>query len=275
EQVLLELGSIDEMTDRYRDTKQYLIGPEIFPSYVSVLKIVFIAVSIAISILFVIDVMLTPSQFVHHIGENLISLFFIYIQGFAWVTIIFALIDRFGTHNSQLHLHGKPWHPKQLQPLPSHRMMIKRSEPISSIILNVLLAILFVYSMELIGVHRFTDNGWSVIPIFKPSEFARFLPVILILIALNILIDSVKLVRAKWTIPLITTEAILLIPQLAAAAWIFADQSVWNPAFITQLVESGIMQAGSEAYDWTSTLWVAIQDNVLYLIGLVVIIQLI
>src|SRR5690242_9783889 len=62
EAVLLKLGSPDELANKYRGGKGYLIGPEIYSTYIMVLKIVLGAVGIAMFVVFLIQTVMTPAQ---------------------------------------------------------------------------------------------------------------------------------------------------------------------------------------------------------------------
>lgn len=136
QQVLAELGDPREMANRYRDAKQYLIGPELFSSYLSVLKIVIIAVSIAFAVLFCIESLLEPRTIAELFIDHLLGLIIAYFQAFTWVTIIFALIEFYTIRKGRSHkLSGSgAWKPSDLPQLPDHLTEIKRSGPIASII---------------------------------------------------------------------------------------------------------------------------------------------
>src|SRR5699024_5117496 len=75
EEVLLELGSPRELADKYRGTKKYLIGPALFDTYVSTLKIVLVVVSVGIGIGFIIPTVLEPSSILDYFFDMIVSLF--------------------------------------------------------------------------------------------------------------------------------------------------------------------------------------------------------
>ena len=68
ESVLLELGNPKDLADKYRGSKKYLIGPELFHPYVSILKIVFFALLVAMSVVFIIETIIEPSSIFRHIA---------------------------------------------------------------------------------------------------------------------------------------------------------------------------------------------------------------
>ena len=90
------------------------------------------------------------------------------IHGFAWVTVIFAYIEYRGLAKSPM-IHGNP---RKVIPEPAAR--IKPIEPLLGILFSVLFFVLFTFSINLIGVHRFDENldrhSWC----FKQAAFAKY-----------------------------------------------------------------------------------------------------
>ena len=66
EEVLLELGSPKRLAEKYRETKKYLIGPELYDSYVTVLKIVLISVALGLGVSFTVKTILDPLSILEH-----------------------------------------------------------------------------------------------------------------------------------------------------------------------------------------------------------------
>src|SRR5690606_27870445 len=145
-----ELGDPSEMADRYRGSKRYLIGPRLFPSYVSVLKIVWAAIGIALGVMFVIEGVMEPTNLLDHFVDSLVAILLGGIQGFAWVTAVFGVLEYTGAQKSDGKKTEQAWKPSELPQLPDDRKRISASEPIASIILSVLFVVLFSYSIELL-----------------------------------------------------------------------------------------------------------------------------
>lgn len=277
QQVLAELGDPREMANRYRDAKQYLIGPELFSSYLSVLKIVIIAVSIAFAVLFCIESLLEPRTIAELFIDHLLGLIIAYFQAFTWVTIIFALIEFYTIRKGRSHkLSGSgAWKPSDLPQLPDHLTEIKRSGPIASIIFYTIAAGIILLSIEHIGVWWFQGQQPTVIPIFDEAVFRSFVPVILALFALAVIKNIAMLIKRRWTLSLIGAEILLSLLSFLLALWMFADQTVWNPDFIQQLIDSGMMSAASDLHDIVLRVWDTLQDMILYIISIIFIIDIV
>ncbi|GGG15122.1 hypothetical protein GCM10010912_69410 [Paenibacillus albidus] len=277
EAVLLELGDPGELADKYRGTRRYLIGPDLFDTYLSVLKIVVIAITIAMTALFSVESIVNPThvldQFVSYIVDLIISLF----QGFTWVTLIFGVAEYKGVHRSKQKSKTSPsWEPTQLPPLPTQLTRIKRSDPIASIIFTILFAALFLFSLELFGVWFFQEGGPRVVvPFFNEEVMRRFVPLVGIALALSLVKDVVKMITGKWTIALIGFDILVSILHFIVALFMFADKSVWNPAFMQQLASSRSLAAGSEALRTAGSIWERAQDGIIIAIGLVIAVEVI
>ncbi|HLR66794.1 MAG TPA: hypothetical protein VK105_06585, partial [Virgibacillus sp.] len=74
EEVLLELGNPRELADKYRGTKRYLIGPNIFDTYILILKIVLIVISSLIGVGFLIQTILNPISILDYFIDMIVSL---------------------------------------------------------------------------------------------------------------------------------------------------------------------------------------------------------
>ncbi|MNO30782.1 hypothetical protein D3C76_207290 [compost metagenome] len=136
EGVLLKLGNPSDLADKYRGSKRYLISPELFPTYIFVLKIALAAIAIATTVTFVVDTVLDPAQIQGQLTSYLSSVISGCFQGFAWVTIIFFFVDYKGA--SKTKLGSNTWKPSDLPPLPDGRVRIKMSDPIVSITIRII-----------------------------------------------------------------------------------------------------------------------------------------
>ena len=60
--VLTELGRPSELANKYRDSKQYLIGPEYFSLYIFVLKVVLGAVALGMAVAMTVGFITAPPR---------------------------------------------------------------------------------------------------------------------------------------------------------------------------------------------------------------------
>lgn len=272
EEVLIELGDPSSLADKYRGKERFLISPERFDPYLSVLKIVLVSVAIAISVGFVIDFFMGPVNIAKQFAEYLASLFSASIQGFAWVTIVFILIEHRGNRTSDNRT-KKPWRPSDLPSIPDPKTVIKPIEPILGIIFSVVFLILFAYMLNLVGVHRFYDGQSTVIPVFNEEVFRKYIPFIWVLTAIGILRDCMKMITRKWTRQIVVFHLFFNIMSLIFTLIMFTDPSIWNPQFMNELVQAGAITEGSEGFQTVSTIWDRSREGLIYVIALITVID--
>ncbi|MBW7477341.1 hypothetical protein K0T92_21715 [Paenibacillus oenotherae] len=275
EEVLLELGSPQEMAEKYLGQRRYLIGPKLFDLYWMVVRIVVFSIVLALGIGLIIELFLEPVQGGQFIIESIASLISAAVQGFAWVTVVFAVMEYRGVKAPDIGLGAKnEWRPSQLAPIPNPKTTIKRSEPIASIIVNLLVILWLTSSIHYFGIIYFNEDGGTVIiPFFNEAVFRAYYPLIWVTIAISILKDSIKLVAGRWTTKLAAFHLLFNLASVVIAAIIFMDPAVWNAEFLSELLASGMVSAGSEGYETASIIWNNTADNFIYIVAVIAIID--
>jgi hypothetical protein len=113
--VLTELGRPSELADKYRDVKQHLIGPEYFALYTFVLKIVLGATALGMTIALAVGFATSPPANIGiGIGEFISSMVMALVQAFAWLTLGFALAERY--NKKKIKFPDDHWKPSDLPP---------------------------------------------------------------------------------------------------------------------------------------------------------------
>lgn len=272
EQVLLELGPPTALADKYRGYERYLISPVLFDSYVSVLKIVLVSITIAMTAVFAIQAIMEPAGWASSIGHYFGSIFEIGVQGFAWVTAVFALID-YGRHRSGVKVGSAAWKPSDLPEIPEPQAQIRLVEPIVGILFTVIFTVIFISSVELIGVYSFQNGDRSIVPFLDKIAFEAYLPVVWLAAAIGIIKACFKMVIRKWN----TT---MLIVQLAASLGVFvlfcilfADGTIWNGQFMQQLAQTGMVVPGSDGYETVERIWTGLTENFLLVVGFFTVVE--
>jgi len=227
EAVLLGLGEPSALADQYRGKKRFLIGPANFDHYLFVLKIVVTAVGFGLTLALIIGNVVNPPQNVlAAMGSYVAAMIAAIIQGFAWVTAIFAIIEHCGVSVIKLP-RDKIWSPLDLPQIPVKETRIKPIEPILGIAFAVFMIILFNSANQLIGAYvAGSDSSVTVIPLFNEETFRGFLIFFNLLFSLGIVKECIKLVIGRWTIGLAAINAVVNVISLIVFVYIFSNHAI-------------------------------------------------
>ena len=223
---LNELGDPARLAANYAGRTLTLIGPNTYISYLTTLKVVAsTAVPIVFLVLFLIS-MVRKTEISAAVLGALGSALTVAVYLAVALTIMFALVDRAATRNTDAAHRGSAWSPKSLpteeRPLPKTWV-----ETVWSVVFVVILvAAVFMLRTD----SPFSNNG-EAIQILSPSLWKFWLPYFLAILLLGIVLDFVRLGIGRWhPIPTLTGTVLTLagaIP-LVALAW---QSKIVNPAF--------------------------------------------
>jgi len=200
EEVLTALGHPGKMAAQYRETKRYLIGPELFDTYWVVMKVVailsLIGVTIAFGIQLILDLSSTEQLFVKYIG----LLFEVGVHAVTWVTLVFAIREYIGVKAADMGRKKKgAWHPSQLPSIPDTGSRIRISGSIVSMMFYIFFFVIFVYS-NLFGIFLHVGtSAYKYIPFWNQDVVRQVLPFFYGLLVLFLLREVIKLLIGQWT----------------------------------------------------------------------------
>ncbi len=277
EDVLYELGKPQALADKYRDQKRYLIGPELYPYFIFILKIVFMAISISMVVLLIVRGLGEPNQIWKIFLETAGTFISAIAQAFIWITVMFGLSEHFGWHKKEINLPAeKEWRLSDLPQLPDERNKISRAESIFTIIFLVIGGALVSFALDLIGIWVIKPGvNATIIHFFNNQVFATYLPLIYVTIILEILVEMVKLVIAKWNYKTIAAEILSKGINLVAGLIIFSNANIWNSEFLAQFRASQLLGGNNESYTFISSIWNNVTENIVFYIILLFILSVI
>ncbi|WP_461177443.1 HAAS signaling domain-containing protein [Virgibacillus ainsalahensis] len=257
EEVLLELGHPRKLARKYRGTKKYIIGPELYDWYILVLKIALISTVAIFTLVFVIQVILNPINILDYFVNYIVSFFTSIIpMVFGWTTLGFILAEHFSEGKLEKLELDKGWKPSKLAPVPDPKRQIKRSETITGIILYVLFIVIVAFSNDYFGIWLFQEGEFSgIVPFLNEETYGSFLLLFLIIFGFGIVKECVKLFYEKWTYPLVFFTAAANLISIILIIFIITGASFWNPNFMNELVQHGLVTEGSESYETIRMIW--------------------
>ncbi|MFO7694436.1 MAG: hypothetical protein R6V57_15225 [Vicinamibacterales bacterium] len=195
--VLREFGTPKDAAARYSPEPQYLIGPRLYPSYVT-------AVKVMIPILAALTLAGVAGQFRHAVEPPSVVPFIRATGGLLWsalvnlgiMTLIFALVER-SMRRSEAN--GKAWDPSSL-PQVDDPDRISYFGRIFSLYIIAALALLFNLFPDGVAVHVFRNDEASVYPLLTPA-FSRHMPLINAWWLLAFVFNLAVLRDGHWTRP--------------------------------------------------------------------------
>jgi hypothetical protein len=230
--VLLELGEPSALAAKYSGKPRYLIGPELFGTYLMVLKIALAAAAFGMLVAMTVRFAVTPPQYVGEVFGNVIgSVFDAAVEAFAWVTAIFALIERYGMDIGGGKWTKREWDPGDLPEIPVKGAQIKRHEAIVGIVFTVVFFILLNFAPQLFSAYS-SANGAPPVPIFNLDVLRAYLPLINICFALSIVKEILKLVFGRYNLKFAVSSIIISFISMTLAVIAFSNFNIWNLDFV-------------------------------------------
>lgn len=231
--VLSELWDPSEMADKYRSINQFLIGPELFPRYLLLLKIVLGATLFGMCFVTVLDFVANSGSnwylfIVELIGNAVSGL----LSAFGSVTLIFAILEWRGIKLKEL---TEPWKVSSLPPVPVKKANIPIAEPIVGIIFTIIFMLLLIMAPQVLGAFITINGSMTSIPVFNLKELPVVLPLFLIVLGIGLLQNFWALVERKYTLRYGIFTTIINTINILLVIIIFTRFEVWNPVFAEQV----------------------------------------
>ena len=199
--ILLEFGSPDRVAASYRDDKQFLIGPELWP----VFKIVMTVVTAVIGALYLFGIVVAAFS-----SENIILDFasltlnaipeFVgqILRIFGIIVAIFAILERVLPEEA-LQEEEEEWNPTDLPEVDDPGQIDRGELVIGSIFTIVLLVLLNGYP-QWAGIIFFDETQSQAIPMLAPNFYANLLPWLNLLLAVSLGVNLYQLFLGRKTV---------------------------------------------------------------------------
>jgi hypothetical protein len=163
------------------------------------------------------------------------TLFSAYAQAFAWVTVVFAIMEwnqrRLGKSER-----FEQWSLEDLPDIPQKSTLIPRSEPIVSLVFLVVFFAILNASSWILKVSQIENHIYFINP-FIPEVFQRVLILFNLTIAIAMGIEFAKLYSGVQTKRLALLTIGLKLFSLCISLYIVAGSGIWNPDFPIHMVQ--------------------------------------
>ncbi|WP_406483245.1 permease prefix domain 1-containing protein [Streptomyces platensis] len=219
-EVLTEMGDPIRLAARYADRPLALIGPALYPTYVRLLTVLLSTVlPVVTAVTAVLDVLDGQG-----VGEVIVGAIAAALsagaQMIAWLTVVFALIERAGAV-------GRAWTPDDL---PDRSVPKKRgAAAYAAVAWHALLIALIVWQHT---AQPYRTDGGTRIDLLDPDLWSGWIwPILAGLVGL-VTLDAIRAVRV-WTRSLAVWSAVAQATFALPLAWVLHRQELFNPAFLS------------------------------------------
>jgi hypothetical protein len=224
-------------------------------------KIVSGAVALGITVAFFVQLLFSSDASIFQlIIQWLGSVFMGVIQAIAWVTLIFAGVERSEEVGvfKKVEIATDDW---SIKDLPKSQRNLKKSDRIEGLV-GFLFAVIFLIllntRLELFGVYMF-DQGTltNIVPIFNLQTAASWLPLVSIAIAINALSDGVSMAVRNQTRLTHMFRVALNLLSFIFIAYVLINGNVFNADLAVQIAPNRVE---------LNNLWIWVQRNIVVVI---------
>ncbi|TVP92085.1 hypothetical protein [Alkalibacterium sp.] len=233
EQVLKKLGNPKKMAVHYRGKERYLVGPVYFEQYLFFIRIVIFSIVIGVSVAAGLTGVFSDEPIAETLLGYFFTLFSASLQGAAWVTAIFALLEYFDVKVGP-GMNEEEWNPSQLPELPETKALISRGESVFSIVMSTVFLLLFLLLSDRIGIYYDLGREFNFIPLFNVEAIDSFLIFVILVFMINILVELIKIIKGKWTPQTALITTVLNVISAALFIAIINNKSIWNNDIIIE-----------------------------------------
>ncbi len=212
-EILKARGRPMSVAARYQP-QRHLIGPELFPLYIFVLKVVAVISLIPPIVAWFVW---SFDRYASPVPASIASPFTGFLMAFAVVTLVFALIEHKGIDITK----KAEFNPKTLRPVVD-RNRIPRSDSIAEII-GPMIGIGF-YAAGYFSQTTYHFPGGGSITV--APEWIGFWRIIIALAVFDIALGAINLFKPYWSGPRIVAQLILNLAKAAAFCWLFQSHVV-------------------------------------------------
>lgn len=221
---LTEMGDPDALVAQYLDRAQHLIGPQLYPLWKRLLRLLILIVVPTVAIAFPLAQTLAQKPFGEIVGSTFVVLLAVVVHLGFWTTLVFAVLDR--------SLGGKPimeWTPDLLPEVVEPTRTLVRWDVAANLVFIALAAVAIVGHTLLLP---FRDGEGGIVPLIAPTT-GEWLPWYLAgVLAADVLFWGILYRLGRWDYALVAARTVLSAAYAVPITWAFAAGRLLNPEFI-------------------------------------------
>ena len=234
-QALEDLGDPKLLASKYSPAKHYLIGPDWYDLYLTILKrVLSTALPIVATIAFTVALTKDPLDFANAVGQAIGGVIDVGTGILFWVTVGFIIAERTDANVEDLGgSKPKAWTIDQLPKWPARRQI-----SIGESLTNIVFFTIFVAWVLLPPFFAWLRGDEGFVHVFHPDLWNIWFPIFFVIAALTLILEFFKLKIGNWTPALTVSNVILCIGSIVYVVVLVTSQEIFNPAFLATLTES-------------------------------------
>ncbi|QXQ08913.1 hypothetical protein [Paeniglutamicibacter sp. Y32M11] len=228
--VLLELGDPMRLAADYSNKPLHLIGPDYFPTYIRLLKILAATVLPVVAFAVMLGKLLSGGDAGEIVSGGILAGLGVAMHMFFWVTLIFALIERNPGSKE-----AKPkWDPTTLPDTPAGGVRL------GDTIAAVLVALIAVAYLPWQHFNSpFMDAQGQSMPTLNTELWPFWIPLLMAGLLATAVLEFVRYRAGGWSWRFVAINTILELLVAVPVVWLAATDSLFEPRFIARLVTEG------------------------------------
>lgn len=235
--VLRKFGPPQKVAASYQPP-QYLIGPNLYPTFKMVVRIVLsvIAIVAAVGVGVKLGGISTGTGWepvLRTLGEGILGLMNSAVAALGSIVLVFAIIQWL---NPAVKFDEKTWDPRQLKAEPDPDRVKPAGVAVEMFLTLVLLVVLNVYP-RWIGISTFVEGKWLHAPLLAPA-FLQYLPWINLVLIAGVVVNALLIRQGAWTRLLRWLAIACQLASIVLLAWILSGPDIISLNAV-QLVEGG------------------------------------
>lgn len=237
---LEELGDPDQLAAGYTGRRLQLIGPELYPAYERLLKLVLLTAVPAVTVVLAVIDALAGDSLGEVVGAAAWMAFTLVVQIAFWVTLVFVLVERGGGSDDVRSSLGE-WTPDRLPELPERRGSL--SDLVASVVWLGLMGAAIVWQQ----FRSPLGDGGESVPLLDPDLWTFWLPLVLAVLVAEIGFEIVKYRAGRWSTGFAVVNVVLGAVFAAPVVYLAATDRLLDPAAVAEI------QEGWSAFDAGAT----------------------
>ena len=206
-----KLGNPAILAASYRGKPMYLIGPNVYDSYIQTLRIVIPIVILVVTMINIIEAVFALQgndvimSILQALSDTVVDIILASIQTFFWITAVFFVIDR-TVKEEDLTAKGTTWSPDSLKDIViiPPKKKITQFEVFFTLAWLAIFTVAYFYADKIIGIyHSVEGQGLTFsLPIFNQETLLSYWPAITFIILIELAFLIYKWRVGQWTMTL-------------------------------------------------------------------------